>query len=832
MTSPVHGRAPVKGRKAVEARSSGEQRASGASQGSKGSQAAADSAKAAESRANATAPAGPGGGNNSSNGKAAAGAAKGAGETRAGAPPHTTTAWTSLEPYVQVLRALLPRISHLSVFNATGELHWSSEMAVDPELMSLIPETLRAAESEPSAPGEQRTAGHEQAYLFWLRRDDGVPDVAPFAVVAIGCRPGGAEGDRRSFSFVHALVKPAIECLRRELMAREEILTLHTSLLEQDSDLEMLLSVSGSENKPEAVGDLRAIVASATEHLRAGLAAMIIPEYGIALVQAADQDPLETSLVARAHRHLVSMAKARRQAVIVNRMQLQSTAGQSDYRMLAAPILRADGHAIGVLALFRAETSSEFTPHHARLTELLARRVASIVAHSYDSVTGLLTRPAFEQRVRRMLEDSAAASSQAHWSALYIDINRLHLINDNCGMHVGDRVIAQLGDLIRGRLPPGALAGRISGDRFAILLPAALSGAMQFAEALRIGAEDCGRSLGDGKLQVSISVGIAAIEAHFKEFNHAFAAAETACKAANDRGRNRVEVYHEADQSIVRRFSDINLINDLRTAVAEGRLQLNAQAIVPLAGRGAAHFEILLRMLDNKGTVIGPDHFMSAAQRYQLMPTIDRWVIGRAIEMLRPHAKLLEGGSIVFAINFSGQSLQDADFTEHVAKLIEDSGINPAALCFELTESAAIGNLAHAEVLMRRLRKLGCNVALDDFGTGLSSLAYLRTLPIGMLKIDGSFVRDVLKDPRAESMVQTIAQLARAMSLTTVAEYVETDEIRSRVTALGVDYGQGFAIAKPEPLGEILAELPLHVAAAAPSGVWPPVENITLETPA
>jgi EAL domain-containing protein (putative c-di-GMP-specific phosphodiesterase class I) len=221
---------------------------------------------------------------------------------------------------------------------------------------------------------------------------------------------------------------------------------------------------------------------------------------------------------------------------------------------------------------------------------------------------------------------------------------------------------------------------------------------------------------------------------------------------------------------------------------------------------------------------------MSAAKRYQLMPTIDRWVIGRAIEMLRPHAKLLESGSTVFAINFSGQSLQDGDFTEHVAKLIEESGINPAALCFELTESAAIGNLARAETLMRRLRKLGCNIALDDFGTGLSSLAYLRTLPIGILKIDGSFVRDVLKDPRAESMVQTIAQLARAMSLVTVAEYVETDEIRARVTALGVDFGQGFAIGKPEPLSDVLAELPLHVAAAGPQSVWSAVQDATTLT--
>jgi EAL domain-containing protein (putative c-di-GMP-specific phosphodiesterase class I) len=233
-------------------------------------------------------------------------------------------------------------------------------------------------------------------------------------------------------------------------------------------------------------------------------------------------------------------------------------------------------------------------------------------------------------------------------------------------------------------------------------------------------------------------------------------------------------------------------------------------------------------MIAENGEIMGPDHFMSAAHRDQLMPTLDRWVISRAIAMLKPHAELLKSSPVVFTINFSGQSLQDAEFTEHVAQLIESSGLNPSALCFELTESAAIGNLSRAEVLMRRLRKLGCNIALDDFGTGLSSLAYLRTLPIGMLKIDGSFVRDVLKDPRAESMVQAIAQLARAMSLTTVAEYIESDEIRTRIESLGVDYGQGFAIAQPIPLADVLMELPLYLAAAHPSGCWPSDASLPL----
>jgi diguanylate cyclase (GGDEF)-like protein len=730
-----------------------------------------------------------------------------------------TTAWSSLEPYTQLLRALLPRMNSLSVFDARGHMHWSSDAAMPPEVAGLVVEAAKESVRERSLAGIQRMAGNDPFYLFWLTSDDAAADAAPFAVVVIGFRHS-SETEQRTVAFVHGLVRPALECLRRELLARAEILNLHTSLAEQDDDLEMLLSVSGggADAKPESASDLKDIVASATEHLKVGLAALIVPERGIAVVQASPEAPLDTSLLAKAHRHLLSMAQMRRGASIVNRMVLQAGETEVAYRVLACPIARADGRCAGVLALFRSETAPEFTPHHARLTELLARRVAAVLAHSYDALTGLLTRPAFELRVRRALEDRAKGS----WSALFIDINRLHVINENYGMPMGDRVIGLLGELIRNRMPPGSCAARISGDRFAILLPATLDDTTKFAEALRSGAEDAGSSLGDGKMQVSISIGVAAVEARIKEFVHAFAAAETACKAANDRGRNRVEVYHEADESIVRRFTDINLITDLRAAIAEDRLELRAQLIVPLGGHtGAPHFEILLRMVGENGEIVGPDHFMSAANRYQLMPTLDRWVIGRAIEMLKPHTALLSSSPVVFSINFSGQSLQDADFTEYVARLIESSGLPPSALCFELTESAAIGNLARAEVLMRRLRKLGCNIALDDFGTGLSSLAYLRTLPIGMLKIDGSFVRDVLKDPRAESMVSAIAQLARAMSLTTVAEYIETDEIRTRIEALGVDYGQGFAIAQPTPLVDVLAELPLYLAAASPSGVYP-----------
>jgi diguanylate cyclase (GGDEF)-like protein len=728
------------------------------------------------------------------------------------------TSVATLEPYTQLVRALLPRADLIAVYNARGELYWSTASDSCADLTSLARAALRDAPSAPDAPGRQDEVNGDPVYSFWMRRDDAAASEQPFALLCILLR--AQRDQKRPFTLVHALVRPAIECLRRELLARDEIHSLHSSLLEQDNDLEMLLSVSGQDSQRDDGDDLKHIVNSATEHLRAGLAALIVPERSLVLVRASREAPLEKALLAKAHRHLLSITRVRKEAVIINRMrmEIQGQREESSYRILACPVCRADGRPMGVLALFRSEAAPEFTPHHARLTELLARRLAAAIANSYDALTGLLTRPAFERRAHDALHDNEGAPSA--WTALYVDMDRMHVINDNYGMHTGDRVIARCGELIRSRLPPGALGARISGDRFAILVPAALAAAAEFAEALRAGAEQLSPLFGDGKMQISVSVGVAEVDRRSQELAHALAAAETACKAANDRGRNRVALFEEADASIVRRHADINVAADVRSALYEDRLRLYAQLIVPLNGQGPLHFEILLRMIGHDDETIGPDNFMSAAQRYQLMPVIDRWVIERAVEMLKPHAELLRKHSLVFTINFSGQSLQQgADFTDFVENTIGNSGIAPSCFCFELTESTAIGELARAESLMRRMRKLGCNIALDDFGTGLSSLAYLRSLPIGMLKIDGSFVRDVLADPRADSMVQAIAQLAHSMGLVTVAEYVETEEIRSRVASLGVDYGQGFSIAQPMPLCDILAELPLYLAASEPTGM-------------
>jgi diguanylate cyclase (GGDEF)-like protein len=726
----------------------------------------------------------------------------------------TADPWDSFEPYVQLIRSLLPRASSVAIFDTKGDLRWSSETTTGPDLINLVDDALSTVRSAPDSAGQLRVLeGNMPVYLCWLR-DDAARLLAALAVV---CRPtGDQDADARSFSFAYALLRPAIECLRRDLMSRVAIDELNRTVTALDKDLELLLADGAADHKSQrddGADDLRGILQQATEHLRCATAALIVPDKSIALVRSRSKDrPGDMQLVARAHRQLLSMAQMRREPVIINKLAPNSTLGIMPYRILSCPLRSMSGRTMGVLVMFREEVGEDFLDRDARLGDILARKAVGIIESSYDALSGLYTRPAFEQRVRGSVADK---NGSRHWTALYIDVDQLHVINDNFGMHVGDTVLGQLGELVRDRLPRGAFGARISGDRFAVLLPTQLDDAESFAESLRQGVEKLGTMHGDSRLHVSISVGVALLDTGAGELMHSLAAAETACKAAKDRGRNRVEVYHPNDASLVRRFADINIAGQLREAIDAGRFRLDAQLILPFAGAESArpHYELLIRMIDDEGHTIGPDRFMSAAQRYQLMPAIDRWVLTKTIEMLQPHAELLAGKSIAFAINFSGQSLNDESFPDFLLERIATSGLEPELFCFEITENATIANIERAEALIRRLRRLGCAVALDDFGTGLSSLAYLRQLPVTMLKIDGSFVRDILKDSRAESMVRAIAQLARSMSIATVGEYVETEEIRARIATLGVDYGQGFAIGRPAPLTDLLTELPLLASA-------------------
>ena len=732
------------------------------------------------------------------------------------------------DPYVRLVRSLLPRAQSVAMFSPSGDLQWSTDTMTGPDLLNVVDDALLAARSNAASAGQLRMHDGIPVYLFMLRDDT----QQLLALLAIVCRTSEGQDKRvADFSFASSLLGPAIECLRRELIARATIDELNETVGGLDKDLNLLL-LHGAPDQPPAsadgAGELQQLLQQTIEHLGARTGALLVPEKSVMLARSASGAPPDTQFLMRAHRRLLALAQSQREPIILNHAVSPDSPENFPYRVLCCPLHSRAGRSIGVLALLRDASAHTFSERDAHIAAIIARKAIGVIESSYDALSGLYTRPALERRMRAVV---AGLKGAQPWSALYINVDQLHVINEKFGMHVADALIGQLGELIRQRLPPGAFGARISGDRFAVMLPAQVQDAERFAESLREGTERLVLNQVEVHRPISISVGVAPIDASRPELSHALAAAESACKAAKDRGRNRVEVYAESDVSIVRRFADIGIVGRLHEAIESGRLQLYAQLILPLASAESArpHYELLLRMTDESGCTVGPDSFLSAAMRYQLMPVIDRWVISHVIEALKPRAGVLEGKALGFAINFSGQSLSDDAVCDMLVESISSSGLDPELFCIELTENASVANLGRAETLIRRLRLLGCGVALDDFGTGLSSLACLRQLPVSMLKIDGSFVRDVLKDPRAESMVRAIAQLAHSMSITTVAEYIETEAIGARIAELGVDYGQGFAIGKPIPLAELLVEMPLPSAPAAPAAAADPFGSLTLD---
>ena len=720
-------------------------------------------------------------------------------------PLHLASARPNLDPYGQLLRMLMPRALGIGFYDARGLPLWVADGYDGPDPLPLVRAALTQVPPATTARIDGFGQDHEgaPAYVFRLRNSEG--DVIAVAVLLT------RDGENRPYSFVQHLVQPALECLQRELEARTSVGCLTRDLRSRDEDLDLLLRIAPDDPENLQQGDeLGSLVQNSVDHLGCLLGALVVPERNVAICKAPDGGKPRVEILTKIHRHLLNWAQLQRRNLVINKIKVRPIE-LPPYKILCTPVRHASGRVLGFLAMFREEDAPSFEPRTERLVELLARKITATLQNNFDALTALLTRAAFETQVRATL---ASRPQHAAECVLYIDVDRMHVTNDNFGMHVGDEVIGKVAEVLRKKPRPGALAARIAGDRFAIFLPdCALDFAQQIAEMLRRQCSELTYVRTEGTVQVSISIGVAELPDSQNALAHGLANAELACKAAKDRGRDRIELFQDGDQSIMRRHTDVLVVQRLHAALAEDRFALFAQPILPLCSNNAEpRFEFLLRMVAEDGELLPPEKFLSAAERYQLLPAIDRWVVKHALAALATHRTALQARGMRFSVNISGASIAADDFQEFLEKSIRESGVPPDALCFELTETSAISNLARANRLMQRLRVLGCSFALDDFGTGLSSLVYLKSLPVSVLKIDGAFVRDSANNQRTESMVRAIAQMARTMGMETVAEYVETDELRERMTALGVDFGQGFAIGRPVPLDDVLGDLDLTEA--------------------
>ena len=715
----------------------------------------------------------------------------------------------SFEPYGRLLRMLMPSLRGVVVHDGYSNLIWASDEADLADEPEVVRDVIAVALSDSSDfPGVVRTLDADLAvYSFAVRGEH----VDLLAVVSLIARLSGSQTEARPIQTVRQLVQPALECLKRELALRSKLGSREHDLDVRERDLSVMLDISSKQSVSSSDADeFDLILKTGLEHMGCALAALWVPDKNIALSMTRSGQPMSPESLKRAQQHLMAWMQLQQRTIVVNHISKVASDVAAPYKILACPVRHPSERVMGVLALFNPPSAQDFDTHQTRIAEMLAKKATLVIQSQYDSSTGLMTRQAFERHVTSLI--AAAGESESH-CILYLDIDRLHVINDTFGMHVGDDVIASVAECMGTALPSGALSARISGDRLAALIPSTgMPASAAIAETIRAAAASIAPRAGQGSFEVSVCLGVAPIGRAENALAHALATAEIACKAAKDRGRNRVEVFQDSDQSIIRRHTDILVIGKLRDALGNDSFRLDAQPILPLRGNyGRPRFELLIRMID-RGELIPPGKFLSSAERYQLMPTLDRWVVRRACELLGAHSASVGEEIARFAINLSGQSLQDDGFLEFVVEQISATKLPANVLCFELTETATVGNLVKAQEFIRTLQALGCQFALDDFGTGVSSLSYLKDLSVNYLKIDGSFVRDALINSRSESMIKAIAQLAKGMSIETIAEYVETDNLRAKMADLGVDYGQGFAMGKAQPLEDLLAELAIYEA--------------------
>ena len=471
-------------------------------------------------------------------------------------------------------------------------------------------------------------------------------------------------------------------------------------------------------------------------------------------------------------------------AVLIHRRE----DNESVIELSGAPIRDSHDEIIGSVLVF----------HDVTKMRALATQLAYQATH--DSLTGLINRIEFDHRVEQAIHN-ANQSEKVH-ALLYIDLDQFKIVNDTCGHHAGDELLRQVTRLLRGGLREADTLARLGGDEFGVLLTGCpLNIAGDIAEKLRKLVEDF-RFGWEGKpFRIGASIGVVPITNSVTSLTELLSAADSACYVAKEDGRNRVHIYKPDDEGVMAHHGQMQWMQRIQDAIEKDQFALYSQPITSMDKNTVLYAEVLLRMLDDPCTdqerLIPPNAFMPAAERYHLMPQIDRWVITHALKALASNDSPL-GRNAFITINLSGQSLSDLSLYDHVVQELHHSGVAAERICFEITESAVIANMELAQKFVTLLKEKGCKFALDDFGSGLSTFDYLKNLPVDFVKLDGLLVRELNSSRVSQAMVHAINYVTHVMGMKSIAEYVENDAILDTLQKLKVDFAQGYGIAKPE----------------------------------
>ena len=709
-----------------------------------------------------------------------------------------------------LLHTLVPRARVFCYYNPKNDCIWSSDGAEDYEIDDFVAELPREVVEGlvDSDEALRRTLPSGRTVLALP-----VPDESEKAVGLLVAIFSKNDGKSSSFnpSLIKSILQPAIELIGDNLRVGREMRDLENSVDEIAKELEFVYAVD--EKIHGASGrhsNLAQIVGRSGRYLGINYSVLLIPSKRIRI--SATHSNWKNVNRKALDRYLVDQLMPKLDGVrkpVIFKLPADNAPGsaKTGYQALLCPLLDRQGNVEGVLAQLGKVNHRKFSKNDRRLISHIGRKVEYVIEQSFDSMTGLMSRSGFETQLHESY-GTLKSDSDAH-QIIYFDLDNLQLVNDTFSRKAGDEVIMSFSRLLAKDLPTSAVVSRLGGDAFCMLLThASPETALEYANRIRDDSSALRYLEGDKSLQVTMSIGIASFERSSGDEGNALTTARMACEAAKEHGRDRIEIYAEGNRSVVRRYDDMHLVAKIQQALDANGFELLAQPITSLSEDTThPHFEILLRMEDGEGGRIQTRSLFSAAERYRMMPQIDRWVVSTTIAKLAEVREIVESQNATFAMNLSGQSLGDNDFLQFIEQEIDRSCLPDSSLCFEITESAAVSNLKKAQDFIDQLRERGCKISLDDFGAGLSSFAYLKNFNVDTLKIDGGFIRDISSNRISESMVAAITQVAKVMKLKTVAEYVETQETWTLIRELGVDFAQGHFIGKPVTLDSVLAAL-------------------------
>lgn len=710
-----------------------------------------------------------------------------------------------------LLHSLVPRAQAFRFYSLARKCVWKSDSADDFETDNFIAEldddVIPNLKGNPEILKRSLASARTLLLLPVLGIDDEVIGV----LASVFSKNVG-----KSSSFNPALIKtilePAVEVIGESLRIDNVLESTKKQARELEKELKLVYEVDEKiHGASKSHSSLAQLVGQSGRYLGISYSVLLIPSKRIRIsaTHASWKNVNRKVLDRYVIDQLIPKLEGQRQPIVfmIPAVEGSSNEAEQGYQTLLSPLIDRHGNVEGVLAQLGRVDKKDFSASDRRFMLHIVRKIEYVIEQSFDSMTGLMNRSGFEAQLHESWK-SLESNGDAH-QLIYFDIDNLQLVNDRFERKAGDELIIRFARLLEEDLPHTAVLSRLAGDEFCILMTHADSdAAVKYANEIRDKRAALRYLHGDKSLQVTMSIGIAEFNRANGDDGSALTTARMACESAKDHGRDRIEVFDEGNQSIIRRYDDMQLVAEIQQALDGEGFRLHAQKISPLnPGTSGPYYEILLRMNDASGNPVPTGALFSAAERYHMMPQIDRWVVSTTIAKLAAIKKDLGLYDALFAINLSGQSLGDDDIYEFIQEEIQHSGISPSSLCFEITESAAVSNLAKAQAFIDRLREYGSTVSLDDFGAGLSSFAYLKNFNVDTLKIDGSFIQDITENRISESMVAAITQVAKVMQLRTVAEYVESDMARQLLVKLGVDFAQGHAIGRPVDFDGVLAEL-------------------------